>query len=537
MTRNKRHRDGCIAIGLVLLLLALVVFTPAMAQESTPHKNPYVVRTFVDEKGRQIDEVIFPGRPPEIKAEAVMVPEPNIVMGTNSLPDVPAFDWSYGCSATSGAMMVGYYDRTGYSNMYTGPTNGGVCPLDNSVWGHTTYPKVISGECPLSATHQGKDGRETRGHVDDYWIDYGSTAKDPFIKNGWPEHAYGDCTGDYMKTNQYNYNNFDGSTTFYFYTNGAATRYTDLYPSYHNLDGCCGLKMFFESRGYTVTDMYNQYIEELELTYGFTFDQYKAEIDAGRPVMIHVEGHSMLGCGYNDPDTVYLHNTWDYNSHSMTWGGSYSDMQHYGVTIVQLAALPPPEFPEINSCNSEGGAQTYFQPGGSVYVQGSNFVPGTNYKIWIQDTPVNESDLLVTGEDDSGSQETVTTTGSGTLSPTLAWAIPSGPFVHHDYDIIVDKQSEGAGYYNAASDGKVSFHVGMCGDVAPYPNGDGVIDIGDVILLHNHILQPENPRYVLSSVWAGNCRCDGIIDIGDIILLHNHILQPYNPRYALNCCD
>jgi hypothetical protein len=51
------------------------------------------------------------------------------------LSDVPAFDWSYGCSATSGAMMAGYYDRTGYDDMYTGPNNGGVCPLNNGTWG------------------------------------------------------------------------------------------------------------------------------------------------------------------------------------------------------------------------------------------------------------------------------------------------------------------------------------------------------------------------------------------------------------------
>lgn len=82
-----------------------------------------------------------------------------------------------------------------------------------------------------------------------------------------------------------------------------------------------------------------------------------------------------------------------------------------------------------------------------------------------------------------------------------------------------------------------TIHVGMCGDVAPYPNGDGVVDIGDVILLHNHILHLENPKYELSDNWAGDCQCNGEIDIGDVILLHNHILHPENPRYNLNCCE
>jgi len=97
-------------------------------------------------------------------------------------------------------MIAGYYDRHGFSNMYAGPTNGGVMPMDNSTW-----PVWIDSsgdtrsQCPLSATHNGLDGRSTNGHVDDYWVSYLSGEVDPFIGN-WDEHTYGDCTGDYMKT-------------------------------------------------------------------------------------------------------------------------------------------------------------------------------------------------------------------------------------------------------------------------------------------------------------------------------------------------
>jgi hypothetical protein len=91
-----------------------------------PRYNSYLVRTLFDKEGRQIDEVFFPGRPPEVKATTAFVPEPNVQMGINTLSNVPAFDWVYGCSATSAAMLMGYYDNSGYANMYTGPTNGGV---------------------------------------------------------------------------------------------------------------------------------------------------------------------------------------------------------------------------------------------------------------------------------------------------------------------------------------------------------------------------------------------------------------------------
>ena len=99
------------------------------------------------------------------------LPSVNKAAGINVLEHVPAFDWSYGCSATSAAMMAGYYDNTGYPNMYTGPANGGLCPMNNSTWGY--------GKCPLSATEQDVDGLPTRGHVDDFWISYGNGGPDP----------------------------------------------------------------------------------------------------------------------------------------------------------------------------------------------------------------------------------------------------------------------------------------------------------------------------------------------------------------------
>ena len=183
-------------------------------------------------------------------------------------------------------------------------------------------------------------GGLSRGHVDDYWILYGSGNPDPYITNGWTEHTYGDCTGDYMGTNQSDIANSDGATTFYFASNGSPLyNYTGSEPA--RKDGCHGMREFYESRGYVVVQNYSQYIYGFEgNTLGFTFDQYKNEIDSGRVVLIQVTGHTMLGYGYDDSgNTVYLHDTWDFGSHTMTWGGTYSSnppLQHYGVTVVQL---------------------------------------------------------------------------------------------------------------------------------------------------------------------------------------------------------
>lgn len=324
----------------ILPLLCLIYFASLSAattinQYGIATDNPYVVNRFMHE-GKWIDQVIVPGCPPPIyRTRTAIIPEPRIAAGTNTLPNVPAFDWSYGCSATAAAMMFGYYDNMGYPDIYTGPTNDGVMPMTNDeAWG--------SGECPLSATHLGIDGRTTRGHVDDYWIAPGSTADDPFITNGWTEHAQGECTGDFMGTNQYNYGNSDGSTTFYLYTDGSPTYdFTAFEPDLR--DGCHGMRLFLESRGYAVSSNYSQYIlGHVSNTQGFTFQQYKEEIDAGRPVMIQVAGHSMVGYGYNDTGTlVYLHDTWNYYDHEMTWGGDYEGMQHFGVSVLVPSTAPP----------------------------------------------------------------------------------------------------------------------------------------------------------------------------------------------------
>jgi len=296
--------------------------------------DPYIVKTFLDPQGKQIEEINVPGVSPRPTTSVSSMPEPNIAQGINTLVNVPAFDWAYGCSATSAAMLFGYYDNFDYPDIYTGATNGGVIPLNNSVWG--------AGESPLSATHLGIDGRALKGHVDDYWIGYGNTDPDPFTGN-WTEHTQADCTGDFMGTNQSAFGNSDGSTTFFNYTDGNPLYdYTACEPSQR--DGSHGMRLYAESRGYTVITNYSQRIkgQGTNPDLGFTFSDFQNEIDAGRPVFIQVTGHSMLGYGYDTAgNTIYIHDTWDYSDHQMTWGSTYSGMQHYGVSVIELQLEHP----------------------------------------------------------------------------------------------------------------------------------------------------------------------------------------------------
>ncbi|WP_162604958.1 choice-of-anchor D domain-containing protein [Geomonas terrae] len=341
----------------VMSLLAALSPLPVAAQPSPgkvpvsqgPVKriNPYFstqATLYSDNSVLERAEINGPPKPPygyHIRA-ITPLPAPTPAAGVNTLPNVPAFQWVFGCSAVSGSMIAGYYDRTGYPNIYTGPTGGGVIPLmEDEAWGTwndktgDSYPNN-----PLIASHMGLDGRASPGSIDDYWISYLSGRRDPYISGRWTQHEWGDAVGDYMKTSQSAFNNVDGSTSFYYINAATPLTCADM-EGYDQarLDGTYGRKLFYEARGYAVTDCYTQMTDNVHAG-GFSFAQFKAEIDAGRPVLLNLEGHSIVGVGYTDSNTVYLHDTWDNDDHTMTWGGSYSGMALWGVSIVNLASAP-----------------------------------------------------------------------------------------------------------------------------------------------------------------------------------------------------
>lgn len=82
--------------------------------------------------------LIGPGLPPKSWVFNANPPNLNLSSTKTLDPEVPALIWSYGCAPTSASMYFGYYDRNGYPNIYTGPTNGGVFPITNAVWGSSS---------------------------------------------------------------------------------------------------------------------------------------------------------------------------------------------------------------------------------------------------------------------------------------------------------------------------------------------------------------------------------------------------------------
>lgn len=405
-----------VLLALILSNGAVIGIDRAFAQVEPPDKssqpdvevvNPY----FTVEKIQTEDGLILergtinaPPKPlPEFEAErlASIQPLPN----AGVLTSFPSYDWVFGCSAVSGAMIAAHYDNNGYPNMYVGPTNGGLMPQTDTSWptwydGYVTYPNN-----PLIASHNGVDNRITKGSIDDYWVKYDSTANDPYITGGWTQHTWSDAIGDYMKTSQSAYENTDGSTHFYNWNDTAPDPSAPLtctqmegYDIDH-LDGTYGRKLFYEARGYSVGDCYNQNTDN-NFAGGFSLADFQAEIDAGHPVLLNLAGHSIVGYGYSG-STIYIRDTWDNDpthTYTMPWGGSYSGMELYSVSVVHLEATAPPSAP--TGLSATDGAYT-----DKVHLSWNIATGATRYEIYRNSTNSHTGETLLTDSQTSASYD------------------------------------------------------------------------------------------------------------------------------------
>jgi hypothetical protein len=321
-------------LRLIALLLASVALPAAVARaDFTTITDPI--------SGELLEMWTIDSAPPDLVRYEAQIASRDAMRGATMLSGVPTSGWNYGCSATSAGMMFGYYDRLDYP-FYDGDVPLYMGDMDDG----DNHPLIA-----------------TPDHVTDYWIGYNQPGPDPWEGN-WTEHTWADCTADFLGTNQWkwdyqapwgsNDHNTDGATTVWSYTSSPAKLYDYIPLASYGLPQtafCHGLRLFTESRGWEVVhdgSNYQNYTQKVDarVTGGFSFDDYMAEIDAGRPAVIHLAGHTILGVGYDpsgpDGQTVYMHDTWgDYVAH-MPWGGSYSGMEMQDVTILELTEIPEP---------------------------------------------------------------------------------------------------------------------------------------------------------------------------------------------------
>jgi hypothetical protein len=528
---------GAVGVNLLGISSNVVIAEDKLEGEIPPPVvevvNPYftIDRITLDD-GTTLEKNIINGPPepsPEFEETRVASIEPII---TNSMiADFPSYNWVFGCSAVSGAMIAAYYDRNGYPNMYTGPTNGGVMPLSNAstTWGtwsdgYKTYP-----ENPLIASHIGLDGRTTKGSIDDYWVSYLSDADDPYITGGWPQHTWSDAIGDYMKTSRSFYSIPDGATIFF--TSGPSKLTCDTMESatyngeiVSNMDGTYGRKMFYEARGYSVGDCYNQPTDTIGG--GFTLSDYKAEIDAGHPVMLNLQGHTVVGYGY-DGSTIFIRDTWSSNTSFtpyMQWEGTYDGMPLLSVSIVRLNPIPQPPAPPNYVLASDGAYN------GKVVISWELSIDATYYKVFRSSDDIHTDEVVLTTsipsspyEDDSAvpdvtyfywvqacnsagcSDYSLPDTGyaaSALTSPSDPTGVDASDGIYMDKVRISWDQTEGAAYYE----------VYRTAVDSPPENGDQPLADDVSITRYDDFSTEENVTYYY---WVKACNSAGCSDFSD----------------------
>jgi hypothetical protein len=265
----------------------------------------------------------------------------------------PAYEWWYGCSPTSAGMMMGYYDQYGYGGKsYANLVPAGRAENTTTNSGSTGWDykvnNIIASYDYVTTYYRKADG------TPDYTNGGTGAGYNIYSDDASSTQSY-NCLAYYMGTSQDAAGNSNGSTTFYYFTDGAKFTAQDAYFfGVWKSDGMYGMDEYFRSCGYGVggittdTTFYTQAIYSESTGKGFSFTDYVAEIIAGRVVMIQVEGHSMFGYGYKDDTTgqwILFHNTWDDAGYYMLWGTKYEDMAQWGVVCFEPtggSAVPLP---------------------------------------------------------------------------------------------------------------------------------------------------------------------------------------------------
>jgi len=264
------------------------------------------------------------------------------------LTGVPDYPWYAGCFGTAGGNLAGFWDRHGFPALYTGPTGGGLAPLNSG--------GANAGIRSMWASRAGFDGRPQNrpGHIDDYWLfydddfsySYESAAVDPYRTAGRAEHLP-DCIGDFMGASQNKWSDLNGECdgnidafafAFWDLTGAKRTNFVALATNGEVIrDIPSGLRDWTRFRGYEaeVASQLTDFNPQVKPGNGFSFKDLRAEIDSGYPVLIVLQRfgefartlpgmaranpsvHAMVAFGYYDDEegTQLVR-------YKSSWGGS-----------------------------------------------------------------------------------------------------------------------------------------------------------------------------------------------------------------------
>ena len=243
---------------------------------------------------------------------------------------MPKAEYMYGCMPTSVGMLLGYYDINGYngkslSNLISGTVALNSRGTDGNKYDEDAFDTVL-GKAIAS-----------KGYVERFC---GTTpeAELPYTYKGETTELNTDawdCIADYLGTGQYWRGNTDKSTTET-QNNTLNDLYTKNYSSgtqtygsitrtilWRNIAMLYGLDLYVQSRGYSLDRNKTASYDVDTIGGSFTFEDFKKEIDAGRPVIVSITGHAMVAYGYNAGTREIIFDDCYDADQRMTWGSTY----------------------------------------------------------------------------------------------------------------------------------------------------------------------------------------------------------------------
>jgi hypothetical protein len=198
-----------------------------------------------------------------------------------AIEGVPAYIWRHGCGPTAAGMVVGYWDAHGYGWLIPGDASSQTAAVNEAI-----------------ASTQG-----AANHYADYALPKDSPPTllaDRSAPPAGDEHA-DNCIADFMRTSQSARDNYYGWSWF-----------SDVTPAF------TGYFQTVAPAGYRLLN------RRLYMSNGsLNWNEYRAEIDAGRPVVLLVDtdgdgytDHFITAIGYDPAGQLYAaHNTWDTSIH------------------------------------------------------------------------------------------------------------------------------------------------------------------------------------------------------------------------------
>ena len=274
---------------------------------------------------------------------------------------VPEAEYMYGCVPTAVGMLLGYYDLYGYrgtalSNVIDGPVALKSRGTDGNKYNMNEFDTALGRAIATKEyvyrfySHDDIGTLTANNPVSNY---NPTTPQDElpysFAADGVSMNtSVWNCLADYLGTGQYWRGNGNLSTTNSYCTLEDLLGYTFVVSiddgtthktiDYQNTAMLYGLDLYVKSKGYSLDyEITGAYVVDVAGG-SFTFEDYMAEIDAGRPVIVSIEGHAMVGYGYNAESREIIFDDCYNHDKKMVWDSTYhysnADRKLQSITVI-----------------------------------------------------------------------------------------------------------------------------------------------------------------------------------------------------------